>query len=83
VLPAAYFCPINRGLAFLKTAGAALFSRLLGLTIALFGFYSFFTESTSHVAVINRELGISGDEFTNEQVPPTRDLATTCGRLGV
>lgn len=53
---------MKRWLAFLKTVGAALVPRLLGLAIALFGFYSFFfTEPTSHVVVINRELGISGE----------------------
>jgi hypothetical protein len=53
---------MKRGLAFLKTVGAALVPRLLGLAIALFGFYSlFFAEPKSHVVVINRELGISGE----------------------
>jgi hypothetical protein len=53
---------MNRWLAFLKTVGAALVPHLLGLAIALFGFYSFFfAEPTSHVVVINRELGISGE----------------------
>lgn len=53
---------MNRGLAFLKTVGTALAPRLLGLAIALFGFYCFFfAEPTSHVVVINRELGISGE----------------------
>jgi len=53
---------MNRELPFLKAVGAALVPRLLGLAIALFGFYSFFfAEPTSHVVVINRELGISGE----------------------
>jgi hypothetical protein len=52
---------MKRGLAFLKTVGAALVPHLLGLAIALFGFYSFFAEPKSHVVVINRELGISGE----------------------
>ena len=53
---------MNRRLAFLKTVGAALVPRLLGLAIVLFGFYSFFfAEPTSHVVAINRELGISGE----------------------
>jgi hypothetical protein len=53
---------MKRGLAFLKTVGAALVPRLLGLAIALFGFYSFFfAEPKSPVVVINRELGISGE----------------------
>jgi hypothetical protein len=52
---------MNRWLAFLKTAGAALVPRLLGLAIVLVGFYSFFfAEPTSQVVVINQELGISG-----------------------
>ena len=53
---------MTRWLAFLKTVGAALVPRLLGLAIALFGFYSFFfAELTSHVVIINQELGISGE----------------------
>jgi hypothetical protein len=61
-LPTVPYCPMNRWLAFLKTAGAALVPRLLGLVIALVGIYSFFfAEPTSHVVVINRELGVSGE----------------------
>lgn len=60
-LPTANPFPMNRWLAFLKTSGAALIPRLLGLAIALFGFYSFFfAEPKSQAVVINRELGISG-----------------------